>query len=61
MTPQEILLAIVRLAPAEVILLDQAVHAIIAAFASGQSEAEAVASARAVMESALDAVEAAER
>ena len=61
MTPQEIVLAIIKLAPAEIVLVDQAVHAIMAAFASGQTEAEAVASARAVMESALNAVEAAEK
>lgn len=61
MTWQAILLEAIKLAPEELPLLDQGLHAVMAAFAAGQTEAEAVAAARAVMESAVNALEAAEK
>ena len=58
---QSILLEAVKLAPAELALLDEGIHAVMSAFSSGQTEEQAFIAARAVIDTAVDAMEAAEK
>jgi hypothetical protein len=61
MTWQAILLEAVKLAPSELALLEQGIVAVRSALAQGQTEEQAVQAARAVIDTALDAFEAAEK
>ena len=61
MTWQAILLEVLKLAPAEIALLDECIHAVMAAFAAGQTEEQAFTAARAVIDTAVDALENASR
>lgn len=61
MTWQAILVEALKLLPSELALLEQGIVAIRDARDGGQTEEQAFAAARAVIDSALDAVEAAEK